>query len=144
MDALDLQVFDIIALGDIPVRVAVVGAATVALDFIGQKQSSPFFVEINDKRLRDIKVTEEVLLMNGFHDCSDHTLKGSSTFKYHNDRQTITVKIDDYAKEDYLDDCRCVNHETRYVRSLRELQHVLSSCHVKERNGERKILVYYK
>lgn len=142
MDALDLHVFDIVALGDIPVRVAVVGAGTVALDFIGQPQTTPFFVKVDDPRLRDIKISEEVLLLNGFQNISNHTLKGCSTFTYRNNDQTITVKIGDYIREEYFDDRNYVNHETVHASSLRELQHALSTCHVTDSNGQRMILNY--
>jgi len=144
MEALDLQVFDIIALGDIPVRVMVAGAETVALDFIGQRQSTPFFVKINDPRLQDIKPSEEVLLLNGFQNRSDHTLKGCSTFTYRNNDQTITVKIGDYIREEYFDERNYVNHETIHAASLRELQHALSTCRVKDKDGRRMILDYIK
>lgn len=142
MDALDLHVFDIVALGDIPVRVAVVGAGTVALDFIGQPQTTPFFVKVDDPRLRDIEITEKILLLNGFHDISDHTLKGGNTFRYRNEDQTITVKPHAYFREEYWDDRQYVNHETIHVSSLRDLQHALSTCHVTDSNGQRMILNY--
>ena len=142
MEALDLQVFDIIALDDIPVRVMVVGAGTVSLDFIGQRQATPFFVKVDDRRLHDIKITKAVMLLNGFEDVSNHTLKGCDTYRYRNNGQTITVKPYGYIREEYQDDRVYVNHETAHASSLRELQHALSSCRVEDKDGKRFILNY--
>lgn len=86
------------------------------------------YIRANDKRLEDIKISEEILLKNGFQDISIHSLKGACTFSFTSPKDLnhqITLKVDDWIDCTYFDGSLFHNLQTVYASTLRQLQHAL-------------------
>lgn len=95
----------------------------------GGESAEEVVVRFDDKRLSDIKITRECLLRNRFVDESNHTLRGTDTFRYVDPKDCdhcIHVKIDDWADDTYFDDRLYHNLTSRFMHSLRDLQHTLN------------------
>ena len=93
--------------------------------------------DMNIDEFQPIPLTPEILEKNGFKNISDHTLKGSDTFRLRVEQRgfdyTITIKLRDYFRLDSYDDRVYTLCEIDFgLNYVHELQRALKLCGIEK------------